>query len=302
LYRLNIITDIGVSSFYYATRYLISWIDPSRLIVTIHRTKYDKDAVNLYIGDMWNVFRHPLKADIYWIDTPMFYLLDYDRVPLQVYRPKNIWVTSTWNKRMAEKYFKDVKIVPRPIHPIYIAYTGNTKKEYDLAMIGDDNPKKSYDVFDMVCRQYGLRCWSTRSYTGLGLYQLVQKLSQTKFLLWVTRTEGYGFPLIEAQALGVPAICIQAHANINYCYSAKIDPNLWVRVKTTRTYYYLHNKHLFFEPDIQDVRRAVEYALGISMGYYYTISFKIMNRIRRLVLDTVEYVNKQLTIIAEEKH
>ncbi len=292
--HLNIITDIQPSSFYYATRYFLSWIDQSQFIVTLSKSIYVKGVINIYIGDMWSVFRYPIKADIYWIDTPLYYDDKYDKVPLQVYKPKHIWVTSRINQRQAHKYFTNVRIVPRPIHPIYMVTNMASDKKYDIAFIGDGNYKKGYDLFQKICREYNIRCFSTGSYTRIPLYDLVERLRRTRFLFWVSRSEGFGLPLLEAQSLGVPAICLKAHANIDYCYSAMLDPNLWVDVEKIWIEKDKEPRHRYFEPRINDLYRAVEYALNMSRSHYYVLSTRIQNRTRNMILNTIKWINSFL--------
>ena len=206
LRRINFVVPTFHDSFYLSAVYYAKWIDPSRFIISIS-TLPKPFHLNIRLNDMWNEFRRPTKADVYILDTPQYYNDLYDRVPLQRLRPKHVFVTSTWNQDMARDYFNGVEVVPRLVHPIYLSYPFNpTNKEYDLAFVGGTHPRKAFKEFLKVCDELKLRCWYTGSYRAYDLYTLVDKLSKTRFLWWLSKSEGFGLPVLEALSAGKPVV------------------------------------------------------------------------------------------------
>ncbi|RLG82044.1 MAG: hypothetical protein DRO40_08645 [Thermoprotei archaeon] len=294
--RINFIVPSPSDSFYYVAKYLIAWLDPSRLYTSITYNKYLLGAINVRVNDMWNEFRRPTRADIYWLDTPLYYNDIYRDVALKKMRPRAVWVASTWNLEMCRDYFDNCEYVPRVVHPLYLMYESVSfeEKEYDLAFVGTCWWRKGCDIFKKLCKELGLRCWMTGDYRKLSLHELIDKLIRTKFLFWMTLSEGFGLPLMEAQCLGIPALCLEAHTNLDYCYTCNLKPELCVSPVKTVIRDDITGRHKVWLYKYEDAREVVKEALSMSESEYNDLSAYVEVKARNFILEWVKKINDKL--------
>ena len=288
--KINFIVPRIGDSFYYSVKYVIAWLDPSRYFTSISVSRPVIGAVNIRVNDMWNEFRNPVRASIYWLDTPLYYNDLYKGVPLQRLRPRKIYVCSSWNLRMCKQYFDNCELLPRLIHPLYLLYDPlpYERKEYDLAFIGIAWWRKGYDLFKRVCRELNLRCWETGDYRKYSMYDLIDRLRKTRFLWWITLSEGFGLPLMEAQALGVPAICLRAHTSLDYCFTCEYDKNLCIEpMKEEIRFDPLGQRHKIWIPRYEDIIEAVKYAMSIGVEEYNGLIYYIREKAKKLIYNTL---------------
>lgn len=296
--RINFITRTSISSYYYVVKYAIAWLDPSKYYTMISN-RYVAGALNIFVEDMWYAFNTSPVAEVYWLDTALYYADIVDKVRLQRRMRKNVevWVTSEYNAIQCRKYFPDCRVVGRLVSPILFAYRPlpYSEKIYDLAFFGKaSDPRKNYSMFTRICRELNLKCWSTTNYNTLSLYELIDRIRKTKYLLWITLSEGFGMPLMESQALGVPAICSDAHANKEYCYTGIIDNNMFVDVKEVKPVKYLWYRTLAHIPDYEDLKRAVKYALSMGEEEYNKLSQIVREKARQYNIETTNRLTSLL--------
>ena len=209
----------GVNSFYYAAYYASRWLDPSLYQPLIVGGRYFAlGRPRIVVNDMWQVALRPSSAEVWWVDTPLDYTDRYsgrwDRYVGKV------WTTSTWNLEMCMRYHSRCSLMPRLPHPVYVAESYDalkTEKIWDIAFVGARWPRKNWGLFMGLVDKLGLKAWWTASYKAMDLNELVKRLKRTKILWWVTGSEGFGLPLIEAQLLGVVPLAVWGHANVDWC-------------------------------------------------------------------------------------
>ena len=288
--RLYFVVPPGINSFYYSAFYAYSYIDPSIWEAKIVNNP-KIGGLNIVVDDMWNVIHNPRRAPIWWVDTPLYYLhIEKPKIPKYV---KEIWVTSTWNYEQCKEFFNNCRIIPRLPHPIYLANTNiYGEREYDIAFVGSCWWRKFCRQFKDIATELGLKWWMTGSYNNINLLELVEKLKRTKYLWWITGSEGFGLPLLEAQLLGVIPICIDAHANRDYCFSMNLSGTF--RVEPVKKYFKIDitGNHKIWEPDWNEVRRKIREIANSEFNIEYA---KIVaNSALKLVEYTVRVLNENL--------
>lgn len=285
--RINFIVPRIGDSFYYSTKYVISWLDPSRYFTSISVNRPVIGALNIRVNDMWNEFRRPVRAGIYWLDTPLYYNDIYKSVPLQRLKPRKIFVASTWNLEMCRQYFGNCELLPRLVHTLYFIYKPLplSRRKYDLAFIGVKWWRKGYDLFSRICNGLGLKCWETGNYRKYSIYELIDRLRRTKYLWWFSLSEGFGLPLLEAQVLGVVPLCLEAHANLDYCFTCKYDRNLCVKpVREEIKLDSIGQRHRIWIPSYDSIVEVIKYAFSLREKEYSRISRYVRARSRKLIL------------------
>jgi len=296
--NINFVVPTFRDSFYLSAVYYAKWLDHTRFRIAIS-TNPKPFWLNIRLNDMWNEFRRPVKADIYMLDTPQYYNDIYRRVPLQRLKPRYIFVASTWNQEMAEQYFENVAVIPRLPHPLYLVndalpYSG---KEYDLAFVSGTHPRKAFKEFIQVCEELRLKCWYTGSYSRYDLYTLIGMLKKTKFIWWLSKSEGFGLGLIEAQALGVPALCLYAHTSKDYCFTCYEKPELWVEPREEKVVELPFGRHKLWLFDIEEAKKIVKEALSMDEEEYTRLSNTVKAKTRRFVTKWAKYINELLYTI-----
>lgn len=284
---------VGLNSFYYSARYASAYLDQSIFRVTIG-SGYKVGSINIRLNDMWNEFRKPTKADIYWLDTP----LDYTGVvkPRISSTVKEIWVTSSWNHDMCRKVVSNIKcrIMPRLIHPLFVV-SRVSSYEYDMAFVGSCWTRKNCNAFIETCRRLKLKCWMTGSYNRLSLTDIVDRLSRTRLLWWVTESEGFGLPLMEAQAMGVVPICIDAHANRDWCFIRDVvGDEFIVEPMYEKIVEYGGERHRIWVPNFDDVEKTISRVLSIGDSELMRIGTRLREKALNVTHRYAVELNKRL--------
>ncbi|ACB37272.1 glycosyltransferase [Betalipothrixvirus uzonense] len=195
----------------------------------------------------------------------------------------NFIVPSYWNYEMFIKLGYKVKEVrKRHIKPIFV----KEKKDKLFITLGESRyfDRKNLILADEVTRQFNVRD-KTIIVGNLGnpdyqTFQLSEEdkyrlYARSKFFLALSRSEGFGIPPIEAMALGVVPIYLNAHGFKENLIGIPIDP---IDEYTYCTY----NKHCFkvWDLSLHELRYEIQHAIEMKKEEYEDLSEKAKNKAR----------------------
>jgi len=236
---VNLISPTLVfSSFAYVQRITATWI---RLLDTATvsqprqvqlSTGYRFGFLNLRIDDLCLTLREGRPCDIAWLDTALM----LDRVHQSVKaRPARIFTCSQWDKEKAERLGVRVEgVVPRPFSPVAFMYRHRKlEKRYDVCLIGwhIQPDRKNFKYADELVRRLGLKAvaitnyqgaWERIDFSSIGDFEKFRLIANSKFLLHLSGAEGFGMPVVEAMAAGVPAIFLDRPAHNEFAVGYRI--------------------------------------------------------------------------------
>jgi len=170
---------------------------------------------------------------ILWVDTP--FLVDYG---CDMKRAK-IYTTSEYVKGLI-KHITHVDGVLRPPYNLVADQerTAGVEKEYLFAVVGAE-PKggkvvrKRIEYTVNVLREMGLRKL-TKVVSNVGDYdvhtftldvkELYRLLHKSYFYVSLSKSEGFGMPLMEAMSVGVPAVYVNAYSYREFAVGMPVDP------------------------------------------------------------------------------
>jgi len=173
------------------------------------------------------------KPIILWLDTP--YLVDFgcDMKKAKVY------TTSEYVKGLI-KHITHVDGVLRPPYNLIAEQERKTsvKKEYLFVIVGAE-PKNGKIVRKRIeytvntLKQMGLR-GLTKVVSNVGDYNIPTFTLDTKdiykllhksyFYVSLSKSEGFGMPLMEAMSVGIPAVYVNAYSYKEFAVGIPIDP------------------------------------------------------------------------------
>jgi len=207
-------------------------------------------------------------------DSPYQYIKD-------VYRKEDhlLITTSNYNAKLFSKLFKRVEVVPHPYDPDEIQVVDNVKeKKFDVITIGynTEDDHKGLKVARKIAKELGLKyieisnecngedwCYKFMSLKREELYKMI---TQSRFYLALSHTEGFGLPVLESMIAGTIPIFINGHAFEEYTEGIPIPA--------------YKKREDWFEYEYEDVIEAVKYALSMSENEYKELSWKIKNKAR----------------------
>jgi len=249
--------------------------------------------VAIYEG--YVVTHNPFEADV-CIDDPIMFLKRFkyvndvncilwgDTVYDALYYTKelrqyeNFVVASYWNYVMFSKVgIKPIAVIKRHIKPLF----PNVKKDKLFVTLGESRffDRKNLTLVDEITREFNVRNktiivgnlghpdFHTFSLTEETKYELY---ARAKFFLALSKSEGFGLPPIEAMAIGVVPIYLNAHGYKENLVGLPIDP-------IDEYTLCVDNNHCFrvWELSKHELRYEVQHALTMSKEEYEDLSEKV---------------------------
>jgi len=181
-------------------------------------------GINIVITDLYTAletFAFPPKT-ILWIDTA------WTNAPVQPTFKNAIYiVTSKWNAELLRKYGIDAYIIPRGINDDMLPTEISQDRNIEFTFIGansmfkrenlqkyniDYDRKGIYETHNTLV-ELGVRKDSIlicdepvcdKEPWSVPEHEKWKILQHTKYMLWLSRSEGFGLPPVEANACGVP--------------------------------------------------------------------------------------------------
>jgi len=196
---------------------------------------------------------------------------------------KKFIVPSLWNYNMFSKIgIIPKKILKRHIKPIY----KEVKKDKLFITLGESRyfDRKNLTLINSIMSEMGLRKdtiivgnmgnpdYYTFSLTEENKYELY---ARAKFFLALSKSEGFGVPPIEAMAVGVVPIFLNAHGYKENLVGIPIDP---IDEYTHCT----DEDHCFrvWELSKTELRYEIQHAMNMSKEEYEDLSEKAKNKAR----------------------
>ncbi len=275
--------------------------------------KYKEGYTNILIEDTWNCLIRGDKADIYWTDTAnpvarfqTFYLKRIEKNKDRVFRYN--YAVSNSNKKLMEKFGIRVNgVIPRLVNSKYFTYNGYSDKKYDIIFIGNLDKCDRKNVRLALDTAIELKLKSVFVIPKLPTYyrhipsyikiiqygsltdeQKADLISKSKYLLWLSFYEGFGMPVLESMALGVPIIYSNVPAHNEFAVGFYIDP----KVEYITACYGTWVKKSSFS--IEDVKRVTLNALNVSKDEYQDLCEKARDKAVEIYNKFVYNVDKLL--------
>jgi len=185
----------------------------------------------LFMEALSYVYRN--KPMLLWLDTPYLVESGYDMKKAKVY------VTSEYVKGLI-KHITHVDGVLRPPYNLVAEQErrASVDKEYMFTIVGAEpregriiRKRVGYTVNTLT--KMGLRR-STKVISNVGDYDipvftlhvkdLYRILHRSYFYISLSKSEGFGLPLMEAMSVGVPAVYVNAYSYKEFAVGIPIDP------------------------------------------------------------------------------
>jgi len=209
------------------------------------------------------------KRMILWLDTPYYVEYGCDMPNAIVY------VTSDYVKNLIGNTIHVDSVLRPPYNLVAEDERFNPiRKTYLFAVVGAE-PKngevirKRIEYTSNILRGLGLRNKSIivsnvgdfdfRAFT-LDVRQLYRLLHESYFYLSLSKSEGFGLPLMEAMSVGTPAVYVNAYSYKEFAVGIPIDP---YDVVVEHTQFGIMNN---FVIRYSDIRSAIQEALECSMS------------------------------------
>ena len=291
---LNIIVpSFNFHSFLYVANVVRQYVD-ARIPVTIGYG-YRSGHINLRIDDLGSTLREGRYCDVCWLDT----WIGIKSVHKRVYTNKaRIYVTSKYNADMMKKHnLIPDGIIPRPVSLRFLMDNNEYDKKYDAILIGktESFDRKNFKLAEKIIKTLNLRYIAITDYKGLSNRfnfgsitdkEKIKLIKQSKYLLWLSKAEGFGLPPLEAMILGVPVIYSDAPAHNEFCIGFKIPISNISQVKT------LYGISKFYNIDEKTTLETVKKALNISKDEYQSLSEEAKEKALKINQIAVDFIDK----------
>jgi hypothetical protein len=223
-------------------------------------------------------FRYVININcILWGDT-VYDALYYSK---KLKRHYDFVVASYWNYQMFDKIgLTPVAVVKRHIKPVF----PDVKKDKLFVTLGESRffDRKNLILIDEITREFNVRNktiiignmgnpdFHTFSLTEEEKYTLY---ARAKFFLALSKSEGFGLPPIEAMAVGVVPIFLNAHGYKENLVGIPIDPidEYTECVDNDRCF-------RIWELSKRELRYEIQHALTMSKDEYEDLSEKAKNK------------------------
>ena len=208
---------------------------------------------------------------------------------------KKFIVPSLWNYNMFLKIgIIPMKILKRHIRPIY----KEVKKDKLFITLGESRyfDRKNLTLINSITSEMGLRKdtiivgnmgnpdYYTFSLTEENKYELY---ARSKFFLALSKSEGFGIPPIEAMAVGVIPIYLNAHGYKENLIGIPIDPVDEYTLCTDN-----NNCFKVWEPSKHELKYEITHAMNMSNDEYNDLVTKVKDRAKSYIYS--EYNIKEL--------
>jgi len=194
-------------------------------------TYFNITDAKLFMEALSYVYRN--KPMILWLDTPYLVESGSDMKKAKVY------VTSEYVKGLI-KHLTHVDGILRPPYNLVAEQErrASVEKEYFFTIVGAEprngkviRKRVGYTV--NILRKMGLRR-STKVVSNVGdrdipaftlhVKDLYRLLHRSYFYISLSKSEGFGIPLMEAMSVGVPAVYVNAYSYKEFAVGIPIDP------------------------------------------------------------------------------
>ncbi len=181
------------------------------------RVTHRIDAVTrLIVTDMWWTLIDGIKAipprdAVYWIDS----FATRVKVPLNINRINRYLTTSEWNRIILDHYGIKAQVLPRSFNDDMTLKWFNTgQRSIDVMVIATDYERKNVKVIMKAIRELGIKKYvaickgegCTHEPYSVSEDQKYEMLARSKLFVWLSDSEGFGLPPIEAMSVGTPVI------------------------------------------------------------------------------------------------
>jgi len=219
---------------------------------------------------------------ILWGDT--VYNAMYYTDKLVMY--KKFIVPSLWNYNMFSKIgIMPMKILKRHIKPI----SKEVKKDKLFITLGESRyfDRKNLTLINSITSEMGLRKdtiivgnmgdpdYYTFSLTEENKYELY---ARSKFFLALSKSEGFGIPPIEAMAVGVVPIYLNAHGYKENLIGIPIDPVDEYTLCTDN-----NNCFKVWEPSKHELKYEIQHVLTMSKEEYEDLVTKVKDKAKSYI-------------------
>ena len=288
--RVNFVhPNVGFGSFYYVSKCACAWLDPS--IKCVVSNFYLPKHLNIRVDCIRQTINNRRPGDIYWLDD--FFL------PPSRKCTKPLFVTSVWNKRNLESVGYHVEgVIPRLPSPlVFSTFDDRYDREYDFIFIGYDYWRKGIDVLERLvkyvkCKYIAICDYRvcTHRFGSLSDIEKIRLFRKARFLLWLSRVEGFGVPPLEAMLLGTAVIYTDVPAHNEFTVGIKIPASKEPRV--IKSLMYGGEPFYAFDYSFEDVVRVVTDALRMTKDEWQDLVHRAREVAERLVIGGAERLNE----------
>ncbi len=254
-------------------------------------SEYQEGKVNVLIDETLHSILYERKAELWWTDTPCMIPNHYHN--LKKHLDKGLFKLHYVTSEFMVKHCNELGIpvhgyVYRLMDPVLFNYAYvNENKEYDLIIIGNKcmcDRKRIALARNVVLKNNIKSVFITNGFIpsrpyiykiGFGRCSSEKKailLNKSRFLLWLSKCEGFGMPPLEAMICGCVPIYTDCPAHNEFTYGIKIPVKDKVKVGCygVRIYSYVI--------DEKEAEEIILNALSMSKEEYVNLAEECIER------------------------